>query len=83
MLRVGFGHFGKSVQPGMLLGGVSGAVLAALLMDWALIFLSSLVGAAAIIGGLSPDPTVSLLGSDTEVLRHGSLSVSAPSMQVG
>ena len=35
-----------------VVGGVIGAVFAALLMDWAIIILSSLVGAVAIIDGL-------------------------------
>lgn len=46
----------------MILGGILGAVLAALLMDWALIFLSSLAGAAAIVAALPLDPAISLIG---------------------
>ncbi len=35
-----------------IVGGVVGAILAVLIMDWALIMLSSLVGAGAIVGAL-------------------------------
>jgi hypothetical protein len=41
-----------------LVGGILGAILAALIMDWAIIALSSLAGAAAITGRLNFDPTI-------------------------
>ena len=44
------------------IGGFVGAVLAAVLMDWAVIVLSSLVGAGAIIAVLGLSPTFSLVG---------------------
>ncbi len=43
------------------IGGLIGAVLAAVLMDWAMIVLSSLVGAAAIVAALSLLPAVSMI----------------------
>ena len=39
------------------IGGVIGAVFSGLLMNWAIILLSSLVGAGAIVGQLELDPT--------------------------
>lgn len=42
-------------------GGAIGAVIAALVMDWAIIVLSSLVGAGAIVGAIGVSPTISLL----------------------
>jgi hypothetical protein len=58
-----------TLQPGwagwewaaLLAGGVLGALLVLLLFDWALIVLSSLVGAALIIYPFSPGPSLSLL----------------------
>ncbi len=41
------------------IGGLIGVILAAALMDWAVIILSSLVGAGAIITALGLSPTVS------------------------
>jgi Domain of unknown function (DUF4203) len=38
--------------------GLLGALLAAVLMDWAIIVLSSLAGAAAIVSGVAADPAV-------------------------
>ena len=43
---------GDSSMIWFVVGGVIGAVFAALLMDWAIIILSSLVGAIAIVDGL-------------------------------
>jgi Domain of unknown function (DUF4203) len=45
----------------LLAGGAIGAVLAALIMDWAIIVLSSLVGAGAIVGATSMGPTTAAL----------------------
>lgn len=42
-----------------VVGGVIGAVLAALLMDWAIIVLSSLVGAALVVPALGLQPLAS------------------------
>ena len=45
----------RSIQPGgdphiwMIVGGIIGAIVAAMIMDWAIIVLSSLAGAAAIL----------------------------------
>ena len=44
-----------------LSGGVLGAVAAIFLTDWALIILSSLVGAAMIVDALPMEPTVSMV----------------------
>jgi len=44
-----------------LVGGVIGAVLAALLMDWAIIVLSCLVGAALVVPALALQPLASAL----------------------
>ena len=44
-----------------VLGGVIGAVIAALIMDWAIIVLSSLVGASAIVTALAIDPPISVI----------------------
>jgi hypothetical protein len=45
----------------MVVGGIIGAILAALLMDWAIIVLSSLAGAAAIMSPFQPklEPPIS------------------------
>ncbi len=43
------------------IGGLMGAVLTAVLMDWAIIVLSSLVGAAAIAAALGLLPAVSMI----------------------
>jgi hypothetical protein len=57
-------HFQLSGNPHiwMIVGGVIGAVVAALVMDWAIIILSSLAGSAAILAGVShywqPDPSL-------------------------
>ena len=52
-----FEHFHPQGDPHiwMIIGGVIGAVIAALVMDWAIIFISALAGAAAI---LSPFTTL-------------------------
>jgi len=42
-------------------GGVVGAVLVTLIMDWAIILLSSLVGAGAIVDGLGLGQTISII----------------------
>ncbi|HJQ80603.1 MAG TPA: DUF4203 domain-containing protein [Lacipirellulaceae bacterium] len=42
-------------------GGILGAIIAALVMDWAIIALSSLAGAAAIVGQFELDATVATL----------------------
>jgi len=56
-------RFGLAGDPNIwaIAGGVVGAILAALLMDWAIIVLSSLAGAAAIMSPFQPklDPRVS------------------------
>jgi len=44
-----------------LVGGVIGAVLAALLMDWAIVVLSCLVGAALVVPALALPPLASAL----------------------
>jgi hypothetical protein len=44
-----------------LLSGLIGAVFAALIMDWVIIVLSSLVGAGAVVASLGLDQMVSLL----------------------
>jgi Domain of unknown function (DUF4203) len=41
--------------------GLLGALLAALLMDWAIIVLSSLAGAAAIVSAVAADPAVEVV----------------------
>ena len=45
----------------MLAGGTVGALLCALLMDWAIVVLSSVAGAAAICGSLELEPEARLL----------------------
>lgn len=52
-----FEHFHPNGDPHiwMIIGAVVGAIVAALVMDWAIIFISALVGAAAI---LSPFPNL-------------------------
>jgi len=56
-------RFGLAGDPNVwaIVGGVIGAILAALLMDWAIIVLSSLAGAAAMMSPFQPrlDPRVS------------------------
>lgn len=58
---------GEALQPGssgamwFVIGGVIGALVAALIMDHAIIILSSLVGAAAIVSSLTLAPAVSLI----------------------
>lgn len=52
-VRLGFDATPISV---VLIAGLFGAILAALLMDWAIIFLSSLAGAAAIVSVVAADP---------------------------
>ena len=47
--------------PAFLVGGVIGAVLAALLMDWAIVVLSCLVGAALVVPALALPPLASAL----------------------
>lgn len=42
----------------LVIGGVIGAVVALLVMDWAIIALSSLVGAGAIVNALALEPAV-------------------------
>jgi len=44
-----------------IVGGILGAIVAALVMDWAIIALSSLAGAAAIVDPLNLDPTIAAL----------------------
>jgi hypothetical protein len=48
-------HFGAAPDDTIwfVVGGVIGAIIAAMLMDWAIIVLSSLAGAAAIVSGLT------------------------------
>jgi hypothetical protein len=49
-------HFGAAPDNNtiwFIVGGLIGAVVAAMLMDWAIIVLSSLAGSAAILAGLS------------------------------
>lgn len=52
---------GATGVPAFILGGVIGAVLAALLMDWAIIVLSCLLGAALIVPVLGLQPLGSTL----------------------
>lgn len=60
-------HIGEAFVPGANLliwfgvGGILGAIVAALVMDQAIIVLSSLVGAAAIVSVLSLTPLVTFL----------------------
>ena len=49
-------HMGAGGSVPALVGGVVGAVLALLLMDWAIVAVSSLVGAGAVAQGLPLDP---------------------------
>ncbi|MEZ6097837.1 MAG: DUF4203 domain-containing protein [Pirellulaceae bacterium] len=55
---------GDALQPGsnvslwLIVGGVIGAVIAALVMDWAIIILSSLVGSGAIVAVIAADPAI-------------------------
>lgn len=44
-----------------VLGGAIGAVIAALIMDWAIIVLSSLVGASVIVTAFAIDPLISMI----------------------
>lgn len=48
-------HYQASGDPHiwMLVGGIIGAIIAAMVMDWAIIILSSLAGSAAIMAGVS------------------------------
>jgi hypothetical protein len=57
---LGMGNQGVTWLP-FLIGGVIGALLVALLFDWALIFLSSLGGAALIANSVDAQPSVSLI----------------------
>lgn len=45
----------------LLIGGIIGAILAAALMDWAIIALSSLVGAGAIVGAFVVAPAIEVV----------------------
>jgi hypothetical protein len=50
------GHFGVAADNNtiwFIIGGAIGAIVAAMLMDWAIIVLSSLAGSAAILSGLT------------------------------
>ncbi len=59
--------FGPALLPNsaplmwLLIGGVIGAVLAALVMDWAIIALSCLVGAGAIVTALVINPAIEVV----------------------
>ncbi|MEX0611901.1 MAG: DUF4203 domain-containing protein [Pirellulales bacterium] len=44
-----------------IIGGILGAIVAALVMDWAIIALSSLAGAAAIVGQFNLEATVAAI----------------------
>jgi hypothetical protein len=44
-----------------VVGGILGAIVAALLMDWAIIALSSLAGAAAIVGQFELESSIAML----------------------
>jgi hypothetical protein len=44
-----------------VIGGILGAIVAAWIMDWAIIALSSLAGAAAIVGQFALDPSIAML----------------------
>jgi len=57
---LGMGSQGVTWLP-FLIGGVIGALLVAMMFDWALIFLSSLVGAELVVNGLGARPSISLL----------------------
>ena len=59
-VALGVGHeTGASIA--FLLGGVIGAVLVLLMLDWALIGLSALLGSAVITQNVPLEPTLSLL----------------------
>jgi len=57
---LGMGSQGVTWLP-FLIGGVIGALLVVVMFDWALIFLSALVGAELVVNGLSARPSISLL----------------------
>ena len=57
---LGMGSQGVTWLP-FLIGGAIGALLVAVMFDWALIFLSSLVGAELVVNGLGARPSISLL----------------------
>ncbi len=58
---------GQQLQPDgdpslwLIVGGVLGTVIAALVMDWAIIVLSSLIGAGTIVIALAADPFASAI----------------------
>jgi len=57
-------HVAQSIQQGgnemiwFVIGGAVGALVAAMILDWAIIVLSSLAGAIPIVALISSDPTV-------------------------
>jgi hypothetical protein len=53
-----FFHVGGSSMTWIAVGSALGALIAILVMDWALIFLSCLVGAGAVVRGLGVGPGV-------------------------
>jgi MFS family permease len=73
-----WGFMGKDILL-FFMGGVIGAVFSGLLMNWAIILLSSLVGAGAIVGQLELDQTfrtivfvvLVMIGTFTQARKHG------------
>lgn len=57
MVATRIGHYAMPVGL-VFVVGIFGALLAVVLMDWAIILLSSLAGAAAIVSGVTADPVV-------------------------
>ncbi len=57
---LGMGSQGVTWLP-FLIGGVIGALLVVVMFDWALIFLSALVGAELVVNGFSARPSISLI----------------------
>jgi hypothetical protein len=57
---LGMGSQGVTWLP-FLIGGAIGALLVAIMFDWALIFLSCLVGAELVVNGLNARPSISLI----------------------
>ena len=52
---------GSTAAGAFLVGGIVGAIFAALIMDWAIVVLSCLVGAALVVGPLGLGDLTSLL----------------------
>jgi Domain of unknown function (DUF4203) len=52
---------GRVSTPLFVVGGVVGALIAALIMDWAIIVISSLVGAGAVVQALALEQRISII----------------------